>query len=144
MNTAVPFLVGNRWHLTYLVSFVKVSFPVSVTNEGSFSLRDFSSTTSCSGSLLAVDLEKDASRLSHFSANGCDKSNRVSSISCSRSLFQLVFENSMDDIVFCLVSATLGTKFSIDNYTIHHIVFPKMILTEILLPNVSRHKRQVP
>ena len=43
----------------------------------------------------------------------------VSSTSCSRSRFSLAVENSMDGTAICLVTANMGTKFSM----LHSITF---------------------
>ena len=48
---------------------------------------------------------------SNPSVNGCNRSNMVSSTSCFRSRFPLTVENSLDGTAFCLVPATMWTKF---------------------------------
>ena len=57
-------------------------------------------------------------RSSNPSVNGCSRSSMASSTSCSQG-FPLAVENSMDGTAFCLVTATMETKFPM----LHSITF---------------------
>ena len=72
-----------------LMSFARVSPPTSVTTEGNWSSRDCSQTTSRSGRPRGVGVEGDASLSPIPCASGGDRSNMVSSTSCSRSRFHM-------------------------------------------------------
>ena len=55
-------------------------------------------------------VEEDAARSPKLCLDGFNRSNIVFSHSCSRSMFPLADENSMDGPAFCLVTATMETK----------------------------------
>ena len=108
-------LVGNRWFLLTL-GFFRQSISSHIgDNRGRFVIKRF-----------FFGVEGDASYSSNSSEN---VSNMVSSTSFSLK-FSLACEKSMDGTAFCLVTATMGTKFS----TLHSITFlPILIIWEFLL-----------
>ena len=123
-----------------MVSLARVSLPASVTTEGSYHQEVFLRQHAWGHSLI-FGVEEDASFSFNSFANGFNRSNMVSSTSFSRSKSPVAGDNSMDGAAFCLVTATLGTKFSM-LHSIAFLPFCFLIIWEFLL-KATKKKNQV-